>query len=125
VAGHEFKKEKSWRARVASFACAFRGLWRLVATQWNARFHAVATVLVVAAGFKAHLCREEWALVALAIGLVWAAEGVNTAIEFALDRVSPEAHPLVRDAKDIAAGAVLAAAITAVVIGAIVFWRRF
>ena len=58
----------------------------------------------------------------LAISLVWTAEALNTAFEFLADAASPEFHPLVRNAKDVAAGAVLITAIGAVIIGCIVFW---
>jgi diacylglycerol kinase (ATP) len=58
----------------------------------------------------------------LAIAIVWTAEALNTALEFLADVASPEFHPLVRDAKDVAAGAVLLTSVAAVVIGAIVFW---
>lgn len=63
----------------------------------------------------------EWALVALASALVLSAEAMNTAVEKLADRVSPEKHPLVRDAKDAAAAAVLIAAIGAAVLGVLVF----
>ena len=59
-----------------------------------------------------------------AIGLVWTAEGVNTAIEAVVDLVSPDSHPLAGRAKDVAAGAVLCAAIAALVIGVLIFGPR-
>ena len=114
-------KRTGLAGRVASFGFALRGLRILVATQANARIHAVATVLTVGAGFWFALTRMEWCAVIAAIGLVWTAEGLNTALEFLTDLVSPEQHPLAGKAKDVAAGAVLAASITAVVIGAIIF----
>ena len=63
----------------------------------------------------------EWALLVLASALVLSAEAMNTAVEKLADRVSPERHPLVRDAKDVAAAAVLISAIGAAVLGALVF----
>jgi len=113
-----------WSQRVRSFACAGRGLWWLVTSEPHARIHAVATVLVVAAGFWFSLTRWEWCAVLGASGLVWTAEGFNTALEALADRVAPDFHPLVGRAKDVAAGAVLAASIFAVVIGVIVFGPR-
>ncbi|MEO8351293.1 MAG: diacylglycerol kinase family protein [Chthoniobacteraceae bacterium] len=107
--------------RWASFRYAGRGLCTLVATQWNARIHAVATVAVVVAGFFLGLTRMEWCAVVLAIGLVWVAEAMNTAIEFLADRVSVEFHDLTKKAKDVAAGGVLAASIVAVVIALLIF----
>ena len=114
-------KRTGLAGRVASFSYALRGLWTLIATQANARIHAVATVLVIAAGFWFGLTRMEWCAVVAAIGLVWIAEGLNTALEFLTDLVSPEHHPRAGTAKDVAAGAVLAASIAAAVIGAIIF----
>ncbi len=114
-------KRTGLAGRVASFGFALRGLRTLVATQANARIHAVATVLAIAAGFWFALTRMEWCAVVAAIGLVWTAEGLNTALEFLTDLASPEHHPLAGKTKDVAAGAVLAASIAAAVIGAIIF----
>lgn len=104
-----------------SFGYAIRGVGLMLALQANARIHALATVVVVALGFVLGLERWEWCAVTGAIGLVWAAEGFNTALEALTDLVSPGAHPLAGRAKDIAAGAVLCAALAAAVIGLIVF----
>ena len=108
-------------ARVRSFACAFRGLAAMFSSQLHARIHAVATVVVLGTGWWFCLSATEWALVVAAIALVWTAEAVNTAVEHVVDLVSPEEHPLAGKAKDVAAGAVLAAAIGAAVVGGIVF----
>jgi len=108
-------------ARLRSFGHAFRGLKVLLQTQANARIHAVATVLVVAAGVMFGISLLEWSLIVIAILCVWVAEAINTAIEFLVDLVSPEAHPLAGKAKDVAAGAVLVAAIGSAFIGGLVF----
>ena len=113
------------RGRLArSFGYALRGLGMMLVTQANARIHAVATLLVVAAGFWFGISRGEWCAVIAAIGLVWTAEGLNTALEAVVDLVSPEQHPLAGRAKDVAAGAVLCAALSAVVIGLLIFGPR-
>jgi diacylglycerol kinase (ATP) len=70
------------------------------------------------------LSRFEWCWIVVAIAIVWTAEALNTAFEFLADAASPNFHPVVRDAKDVAAGAVLIAAIAAVIIGVIVFWQH-
>jgi diacylglycerol kinase (ATP) len=93
----------------------------LLRTQANARIHAVAAVCAIVAGFALGITRGEWCAVVAAIGLVFTAEGLNTAIEAVMDLASPELHPLAEKAKDVAAGAVLLAAITAAVIGLLVF----
>ena len=107
-----------------SFGYAIRGLRTMLALQANARIHALATIVVVALGFLLGLNSWEWCAVVGAIGLVWTAEGMNTAIEALTDLVSPGEHPLAGRAKDIAAGAVLCAAVAAAVIGLIVFLPR-
>lgn len=109
------------KARLHSFADAFRGLVLVLRSQMNARIHALATVIVCGAGWWLRLSASEWALIVAVIALVWTAEAVNTAIEFLVDLISPEEHPLAGKAKDAAAGAVLAAAIGAAIVGAIVF----
>ena len=106
---------------LSSFRFAWRGIGVLLRTQANARIHAVAIVVVVLMGFAFDLTLMEWALIALAIAGVWVAEGMNTAIEFLVDMVSPEYHALAEKAKDVAAGAVLIAAIGAAMVGILVF----
>jgi diacylglycerol kinase (ATP) len=96
----------------------------LVRTQANARIHLGISVIVVGAGFFYGLSRGEWCAVAAAIGLVWTAEGLNTAIEAVVDLVSPDYHELAGRAKDLAAGAVLCASIAATIIGLLIFWPR-
>jgi diacylglycerol kinase (ATP) len=109
-----------WRARWKSFACAGRGIVLLLRTQANARIHLLATVLVIAAGFAFRITRGEWCLLAAAVGIVWAAEAANTALEFLADRITREHDESIRNAKDIAAGCVLLASITAAIIGILV-----
>ena len=107
--------------RLRSFGHAFRGLAILLRTQHNARIHALAAILVVAAGALLRISPAEWALIALAIVCVWVAEALNTSIEFLVDLASPERHPLAAKAKDVAAGAVLIAAIGSVIVAVLVF----
>lgn len=107
--------------RLASFGHSVRGVWVALRGEFHMQAHAVATVVVVGLGFYYQLSSIEWALVALAIAGVWAAELFNTALEALTDLVSPGFHPLAGKAKDIAAGAVLLAAIGALVVGLLVF----
>ena len=113
--------EGLWRRRVASFGHAFRGVWSALRSEVHLRFHAVATVVGVGLGFYYGISRLEWALVAISVACVWAAELMNTAIEALTDLASPGWHPLAGKAKDVAAGAVLLAAIGALAVGALVF----
>jgi diacylglycerol kinase (ATP) len=108
--------------RIRSFRHAIAGLRRMIRCQHNAWIHLAATAIVLAAGFLAELSAADWCWIILAISIVWTAEALNTAFEFLADAASPEFHPLVRDAKDVAAGAVLVTALAAAVIGAIIFW---
>ena len=109
------------RRRMASFGHAFRGVGAALRTEVHLQFHAVATAAVLGTGWYFNLTLTEWALVALAVGGVWAAELFNTAIEALTDLVSPGYHPLAGKAKDVAAGAVLLAALAALAVGVAVF----
>lgn len=117
------------RSRFASFRPAFTGLWHLVRTQPNAWIHAVISAAVVAAGLWLQLDFEGWALIAITMGFVWAAEAINTAIEAVVDLASPEHHPLAKVAKDVSAAAVVVAAVAAVAVGLLILgpplWARF
>ena len=92
----------------------------MLRTQRNAWIHLCATVAVTALGLWLGLGRLEWAVIVLAIGLVWMAEFVNTALEAVVDLASPDLHPLAKIGKDVAAAAVLMGAITSVVVGLLV-----
>ncbi|RZK54271.1 MAG: diacylglycerol kinase family protein [Hymenobacter sp.] len=109
------------RRRVASFGHAFRGVGAALRSEVHLQFHAVATAAVLGAGWYFGLSLTEWALVALAVGSVWAAELFNTAIEALTNLASPGYHPLAGRAKDVAAGAVLLAALGALAVGGCVF----
>jgi diacylglycerol kinase (ATP) len=109
-------------ARLRSFGYAWRGIVWLVLTQGNALVHLAATVAVLVAGFYFKVSAGEWLALVLSMSTVWLAEGLNTAIEALADRITTERDPLIGRAKDVAAGAVLIAAIAAAIVGAIVFW---
>ena len=102
---------------VAAFGYAFAGLGTAWRTQRNVRIHGLIALAVVVAGAVLRLPPLAWAAVALAIALVVAAELLNTAIEAVVDLVSPEEHHLAKRAKDVAASAVLVAALGAVAVG--------
>jgi len=106
-----------------SVSHAIRGLHVAMAGQRHLRFHIAAALVVVAAGIGLNVTAGEWGLLIIAIGLVITAELVNTAVETLVDLIEPRQHPLAGKAKDIAAGAVLVAALTAVLIGVFVFYK--
>lgn len=118
------RNQFSVRKRLRSFIFAIKGVKWLLKTQHNAWIHLFATVVVIAAGFWFSLTAVEWALVALAIGFVFAAETFNTAIEMLVDNISPDYDAMAGRIKDLAAGAVLLAALTAVVVGIMVFGSK-
>lgn len=111
-------------SRSRSFGCALRGIATLVRTQPNARIHLLAAIAVVIAGIWCRLSLVEWALITIAIAGVLVSEALNTAVELVVDLASPELHPLARQAKDVAAGGVLLAAMASVAIGIFVFGPR-
>jgi diacylglycerol kinase (ATP) len=108
--------------RIRSLRHAIVGILRMIRCQHNAWIHAAATAIVLAAAFLFQVSAADWCWIILALSIVWTAEALNTAFELLADAASPEFHPLVRDAKDVAAGAVLITATAAAVIGVIVFW---
>ncbi len=107
--------------RARSFQHAIRGLRLMLRSQHNAWIHAVVTVLALAAGLFFHISAVEWCLVILAMSSVWAAEALNTAVEFLADATTTKYHSVIGKAKDVAAGAVLATAIGAALVGMIIF----
>lgn len=108
----------------ASVQHAARGVKRLLATQVNARIHAGAALAATATGYWLDITSLEWGLLILAMGLVLCAEGLNTAVEFVVDLASPQWSALARDAKDVAAGAVLIASVAAFGVGLAIFMPR-
>jgi diacylglycerol kinase (ATP) len=104
-----------------SFGYAISGLRNLIRSEQNARIHLMISLGVILAGFLLQLSAIEWCVVALCIGLVFAAEGFNTAFEKIVDHLFPEFHETARQVKDIAAGAVLICALMAAMCGIVLF----
>ncbi len=106
--------------RIKSFRYAIQGIILMVKSQHNAWLHATASFLVLVAAAFFHLSSGEWCWMVIAIMTVWTAEALNTAFEFLADVASPEFHPLVEKAKDVAAGAVLISSCGSVVIALLI-----
>ena len=104
-----------------AFRNAWAGLCAAVRTQRNMRIHLLAAAAAVGAGFILGLNEVEWSILAISCALVLAFEAMNTALESAVDLVSPQFHPLAKRAKDCAAGAVLVASLSSLVVGGILF----
>ncbi|MBP1693804.1 MAG: dgkA [Chloroflexi bacterium] len=109
-----------FQTRAHSFRYAFNGWWFVIRTQRNAWIHALVTVAVIAVSFWLQIGRLEWAVIMIAITLVWMAEFINTALEAVVDLASPEKHFLAGVGKDVGAAAVLIAATSSVLIGLLV-----
>ena len=107
--------------RAKSFSRAGRGLWVFFRTTPNAWIQLFALAIVIFLGFYFSIPVTEWLFLILVSGMVLAAEAFNTAIEIDIDLTSPGYHPYARDTKDVAAGAVLISAGTALVVGLIIF----
>lgn len=106
---------------LGSLRCAWAGIWRAVRTERNLRFHlCIANLICVFAWFFG-ISRAEWGLLFLAIAFMVVAELFNTAIEQAADAATEEYSSHVKMAKDVAAGGVLTAAVTALFVGCILF----
>ena len=104
-----------------SFGHGFRGIGATFKSEPNFRIHCFSAVLAVIFGFVYKISMIEWIAVIFAIGIVLAAEAMNTGLEALADAVHPEEHRLVGKAKDAAASAVLITSIAAATVGGIVF----
>lgn len=113
-------KKRSWGD---VFRNAMEGLIESFLTQRNLRVHAACALLAVVAGLFFHISQVDWMFICVAIAGVMITELLNTAVERVVDLASPEFHLLAKSAKDTAAGAVLLAAVFAVIIAMFVFWE--
>ena len=115
-------------SRIAAFGHAFRGWWYVLNTQHNAWIHTTVAIIVFILGLWLKLPARDWAVLVLTIAMVFMAEFLNTAIEAVVDLASPVHHPLAKVGKDVGAGAVLVAALAAVLIGLLILgpplWQK-
>jgi diacylglycerol kinase (ATP) len=115
------RKKFSIKERVRSFKFAFHGIALFFKNEHNAWIHLLATIAAIALAFILRCSKTEFIMIILAIGFVWAAELFNTAIEKMADLITKETDPQIKFIKDAAAAAVLIAAVTAFIIGLIIF----
>ena len=106
---------------IKSFNYAFNGLSILIKEERNARIHLCLAVCVLIAGFVLKISTLEWVSIMLAMGFVIVLETINSAIENLADFISPEKHEKIKRIKDLSAAAVLLAALTALIIGLLIF----
>jgi diacylglycerol kinase len=108
-------------SRSRSFQYAFSGWWYVIRTQRNAWIHATVSIAVILVSFWLQLSPRDWAVVMVAIAMVWTAEFLNTALEAVVDLASQhQYHELARVGKDVGAAAVLIASASAALIGLLI-----
>ena len=118
----EFEKDTSFLSgRLKSFSFAFKCAIKLITTEHSVIVQSILGLLLVVAGIYFNISREEWMIQILATGLVISVEGLNTAAEKISDFIHPEYHEKIGFIKDIAAGAVLFAALTAIIVGLFIY----
>jgi diacylglycerol kinase (ATP) len=109
------------KRRLYSFRHAFNGILRVIVNEPNAWIHSIASMLAVAFAFFIGISPIEWVAITVAIALVWITEIINSSIEKLCNHVETGIHPSIKAIKDMAAGAVLAAAAVSVAIALLIF----
>ena len=122
----EFQKDNTFfTGRLKSISYAFRGALKLIKTEHSVMVQFSIGILMIFAGLYFGISKTEWLFQTLAIGLVMSIEGLNTAVEKIADFIHPAYHKRIGFIKDIAAGAVFFAALTAIAIGLIIYIPLF
>lgn len=115
------RKPFSIAGRIKSFSYALTGLKTLFNEEHNARIHLVSALIVIVLGFVLKISLTEWISLIIVMSLVFICELINTSLEALADFVSPGKHPQIKKVKDLAAGAVLISALSALITGVIIF----
>jgi diacylglycerol kinase (ATP) len=118
------KDNRFVKGRIKSVSYSFIGAYRLVTSEHSIIVQFVIGLLVTGAGFYFQISPTEWMLQTMAIGMVMAIEGANTAVEKICDFIHPDFNEKIGFIKDIASGAVFFAAVAAVVVGAIIYYPK-
>jgi diacylglycerol kinase (ATP) len=122
----EFQKDNSFfSGRLKSVSFAVKGAVKLITTEHSIMVQFFLGIIMTIVGFFMQITTTEWLFQTLAIGLVMSIEGINTAVEKIADFIHPNFHERIGFIKDIAAGAVFFAALTAVAIGLIIYVPKF
>lgn len=114
-------KQKPLQRLKNSFKFAWQGWQELFRTAPNIKIHLLAAISAIIIGFALQISAGEWSAVIIVITLVWVCEAFNSAIEYIVDMISPEYHPVAGKIKDLAAGAVMISALGALVVGCVIF----
>ena len=109
------------KSRFKSFKFAFQGIREVVATQHNIWIHLILAILTISLGFIFNIKATEWIAIVISIGIVFAAEIFNSALEYVVDMISPDYHEKGGKIKDLAAAAVFITALAAAIVGIIIF----
>jgi diacylglycerol kinase (ATP) len=118
----EFKKDTTFlTGRLKSVSYAVKGAVKLITTEHSVMVQFFVGIALTIAGFCFKITATEWLFQTMAIGMVMSIEGLNTAVEKIADFIHPDYHKRIGFIKDIAAGAVFFAAITAIIIGLIIY----
>jgi diacylglycerol kinase (ATP) len=122
----EFQKDNSFvTGRFKSVTFAVKGAVKLITTEHSVMVQFSLGIIMTILGFYMQITKTEWLFQTLAIGLILSIEGLNTAIEKIADFIHPNYHERIGFIKDIAAGAVMFAALTAIAIGLIIYVPYF
>ena len=122
----EFQKDNSFfSGRLKSVSFAVKGAVKLITTEHSVMVQFSIGIVMTIVGFLMHITTTEWLFQTLAIGLVMSVEGLNTSVEKIADFIHPDYHERIGFIKDISAGAVFFAALTAIIIGLIIYVPKF
>ena len=122
----KFEKDNTFvTGRLKSMGFALKGAVKLITTEHSVMVQSSIAVLLVIAGFYFQISKTDWMFQTLAFGLVLGIEGLNTAVEKIADFVHPDYHERIGFIKDIAAGSVFFAAMTAIAIGLMIYLPIF
>lgn len=122
----EFQRDKRYASgRLKSLKFAVLGAYKLISTEHSVMTQFGIAVILTVCGFVFGITKTEWMFQIIAIGLVLSIEGLNTAVEKIADFIHPGYHEKIGFIKDIAAGAVFFAAMTAIAIGCLIYIPKF
>ena len=115
------KDETFFTGRFKSLGFALKGAYKLITTEHSIMVQCTIIIILTIAGFSFNISKSEWMFQIVASGLVLSIEGLNTAVEKVADFIHPDYHERIGFIKDIAAGAVFFVALTAVIIGIMIY----